>query len=89
MASQGFKKTFADVAKVRIERTRYNNMTGFYSIVVTMTNEQGQSVYSDYGFVENREEISGYNIENESVQKKGITTNKVKVTYSNGSEEEL
>ncbi|MHC5251478.1 hypothetical protein ACYRFS_07535 [Listeria kieliensis] len=83
------KKTFVNIAKVKIERIGYNNMTGSYSIVVTMTNKQGQSAYFDYGFAENQKEISDYGIENEDVQKEGATSGKVKVIYSNGSGEEL
>ncbi|EUJ26749.1 hypothetical protein MFLO_13870 [Listeria floridensis FSL S10-1187] len=86
---KALKKTFANVAKVKIERVGYNNMTGSYSIVVTMTSKEGESTYFDYGFAKNQEKISDYGIENEEVQKEGITTDKVKVVYSNGLEEEL
>lgn len=86
---KALKQTFANVAKVKIERVGYNNMTGSYSIVVTMTSKEGESAYFDYGFAKNQEKISDYGIENEKVQKEGITTDKVKVIYSNGLEEEL
>lgn len=83
------KKTFADIAEVKIEQTGFNSMTGSYRMLVTMTNIEGKKVNFDYGFVKDSGEIGDYGVEDRSIQIKGITTNKVKVVYSNGEEEEL
>ncbi|MHC5252303.1 hypothetical protein ACYRFS_11730 [Listeria kieliensis] len=83
------KKKFSNIKEVKIESTGYNRMTGFYRMVVKMTNEEGKAVSFDYGFVKNRNKISDYGVEDREVQKKGVTTNKVKIIYSNGTEEEI
>jgi hypothetical protein len=83
------KKTFADIAKVKVERTAYNNTTGFYRMEVKMTNQTGNSVRFDYGFVPNRDEISDYGIEDEKIQKAGKTTHKIEVIYSNGEKGDI
>ncbi|MBP2097651.1 hypothetical protein J2Z52_000460 [Enterococcus rivorum] len=83
------KNTFADIAEVKIEQTGYNSMTGSYNMIVTMTNTEGESVYFSYGFVKDSGEIADYGVEDEDIQKEGKTTDKIKVVYSNGEEEEL
>ncbi len=83
------KNTFVDVAKVKIERTGYNNMTGSYRMVVTMTNKQGQSAYFSYGFVENDDELGSYGLVDENVQKKGMTSTKIRAIFSDGTEEDI
>ena len=83
---QELKKTFADIAEVKIKKTGYNNMTGSYRMFVTMTNTKGQSVYFTYSFWKPSRDIGEYGVEDRSVQVKGTTTTKVKVIYSNGTE---
>ncbi|MDV2933712.1 hypothetical protein [Enterococcus faecalis] len=83
------KNTFADIAEVEIERTGFNSMTGSYNMLVTMKTIDGKSVYFSYGFVKDSGEISDYGIEDRDAQKKGETTTRIKVIYSNGQEEEL
>ena len=83
------KNTFADIAGVEIERTGFNTMTGSYRIVVTLKNTTGSTAYFDYGFVKNSNEIDDYGVVDREVQKKGITKNVVRVTFSNGQEEPI
>ena len=83
------KNTFADIAEVEIERTGFNTMTGSYRIVVTLKNTTGSTAYFDYGFVKNSNEIDDYGVVDREVQKKGITKNVVRVTFSNGQEEPI
>ncbi|KMT61193.1 hypothetical protein X560_0260 [Listeria fleischmannii 1991] len=83
------KKTFADIAKVKIERIDYNNMTGSYRIVVTMSNKEGKSAEFSYGFVENDNELGVYGLVDEDVQRKGETLSKVRVIFSDGMEEDI
>ncbi|OTO28101.1 hypothetical protein A5816_000367 [Enterococcus sp. 3G1_DIV0629] len=81
------KNTFADIKEVKIERTGYNNITGFYHTIVILTNIEGKSVTFDYGFIKNDTELSGFAVVNEKIQKEGKTKNKIKVIYSNEEEE--
>lgn len=83
------KNTFADIKEVKFERSAKNEMTGGYGMFVTMKNTKGQSVYFTYGFWKETNDIGDYGLENRDIQKKGITTAKIKVTYSNGKEEEI
>jgi hypothetical protein len=91
MSVVALKKTFADIRSVEFEESRYNTMTGFYSMIVKMTNVDGEFVVFDYLFTTNRpNEIEGWGvIDKEKVQIKGETTSKVKVIYTNRSEEEV
>ncbi|MFP1649333.1 hypothetical protein [Enterococcus mundtii] len=83
------KNTFADIAEVKFEGSAKNDMTGSYGLFVTMKNTKGQSVYFSYGFWKENDDIGDYGLENEEVQKVGITTEKIKVIYTNGKEEIL
>jgi hypothetical protein len=91
MSVVALKKTFADIRSVEFEESRYNKMTGFYSMIVKMTNVNEEFVVFDYMFTTNRpNEIEGWGvIDKEKVQVKGETKGKVKVIYTNGSEEEV
>ena len=84
---QELKKEFMNIAEVKIEKTGYHNMTGSYTMFVTMTNTKGQSVSFSYSFGKTSREIGYYGIEDRSVQVEGTTTTKVKVIYSNGKED--
>jgi hypothetical protein len=66
------KQTFADIAEVKIEQSAKNKMTGSYRMLVTMINTKGQSVYFDYGFWKESNEIGSYGVENREVQKKEL-----------------
>ncbi|EJY45290.1 hypothetical protein HMPREF1348_01591, partial [Enterococcus faecium 505] len=48
---------------------------------------EGKSVYFDYSFWKERNELGGFGIENREVQKTGVTIKRVKVIFSNGQEE--
>lgn len=86
---KALKNTFVDISEVDIERTGYNGMTGSYRMLVTMKNNEGKSVYFSYGFVKDSGEIGDYGVEDERIQKEGVTDKKIKVIYSNGEEDEI
>ncbi|EME8156996.1 hypothetical protein KRC45_001070 [Enterococcus faecium] len=81
------KNTFADIREVKVEEFKKNPVTGSYGALVTMTNNEGKSVYFDYSFWKERNELGGFGIENRAVQKTGVTIKRVKVIFSNGQEE--
>lgn len=81
------KNTFADIKEVKVEEFKKNPVTGSYGALVTMTNNEGKSVYFDYSFWKERNELGGFGIENRAVQKTGVTIKRVKVIFSNGQEE--
>lgn len=91
MSVAALKNTFADIKSVEFEKSIYNEKTGFYSMILKMTNVDEEFVVFDYMFTTNRpNEIEGWGvIDKEKVQKKGETKSKVKVIYTNGSEEEV
>lgn len=84
---EALKNRYANIKSVEIEKTVYNKMTGAYTIFVNMTNDSNGSVNFSYTFWEEREEIGAAGFENKDVQVKGVTTNKVRVIYSNNQEE--
>ncbi|PQF06589.1 hypothetical protein [Enterococcus faecium] len=81
------KNTFADIKEVKVEEFKKKPVTGSYGALVTMTNNEGKSVYFDYSFWKERNELGGFGIENRAVQKTGVTIKRVKVIFSNGQEE--
>ncbi|EGP5638349.1 hypothetical protein DSM11_00175 [Enterococcus faecium] len=83
------KNTFADIMEVKVEEFKKNPVTGSYGALVTMTNNEGKSVYFDYFFSKQMNEISSYGVENEEIQNEGVTTPKIRVIYSNGEAEEV
>ncbi|EME7152811.1 hypothetical protein OU497_000279 [Enterococcus faecium] len=83
------KNTFADIKEVKVEEFKKNPVTGSYGALVTMTNNEGKSVYFDYFFSKQMNEISSYGVENEEIQNEGVTTPKIRVIYSNGETEEV
>ena len=83
------KNTFADIKEVKIEQFEKNDMTGIYEALITMTNTEGKVVYFDYSFTKESNEIDGYGVENEEVQKEGITVDEIIVIYTDGSEEKV
>src|SRR5699024_827274 len=91
MSVEALKNTFADIKSVEFEKSSYNVMTGYYGMFVKMTNINGEFVRFDYGFATNHpNEIASWGvIDEEKVQKAGRTKSKVKVIYTDGSEEEV
>ncbi|MBP4085271.1 hypothetical protein [Enterococcus lactis] len=83
------KNTFADIKEVKVEEFKKSPVTGSYGALVTMTNNEGKSVYFDYFFSKQMNEISSYGVENEEIQNEGVTTPKIRVIYSNGEAEEV
>src|SRR5699024_803668 len=83
---EALKERYANIKTVEIEKTAYNTMTGAYSLYVKMTNDKSESVNYSYTFWEKREEIGAAGLENEEVQVKGVTKDKVRVIYSNNKE---
>ena len=83
------KNTFADIKEVKIEQFEKNDMTGIYEALITMTNTEGKAVYFDYSFTKESNEIDGYGVENEEVQKEGITVDEIIVIYTDASEEKV
>ncbi|EGP5412425.1 TPA: hypothetical protein QFV21_000848 [Enterococcus faecium] len=83
------KNTFADIKEVKIEQFEKNDMTGIYEALITMTNTEGKAVYFDYSFTKESNEIDGYGVENEEVQKEGITVDEIIVIHTDGSEEKV
>ncbi|EGP5245051.1 hypothetical protein EFL49_02150 [Enterococcus faecium] len=81
------KNTFADIKEVKIEKSARNEMTGAYRMFVTMINNHDESVYFTFGFWKERNELGDYGVENKSIQKEGITINKIRVIFSNNKEE--
>lgn len=86
---EALKERYANIKTVEIEKTAYNKMTGAYSLYVKMTNDKSESVNFSYTFWEKREEIGAAGLENEEVQVKGVTKDKVRVIYSNDKEEDV
>src|SRR5699024_3870795 len=86
---EALKERYANIKTVEIEKTAYKKMTGAYSLYVKMTSDKCESVNFSYTFWENREEIGVARLENEEVQVKGVTKDKVRVIYSNNKEEDV
>ena len=91
MSVEALKNTFADIKSVEFEAIEYTVMTGYYDMFVKMTNINGEFVRFSYSFTTNHpNEIDSWRVvDKEKVQKKGQTKNKVKVIYTDGSEEEI
>ena len=89
MSVVALKKTFVGIKSIEFEKSRYNEMTGYYSMIVKMTNVDEESAVFDYMFTTDKpNEIEGWGVvDKEKVQIKGET--KVKVIYTNGNEEEV
>ncbi|QUW23898.1 hypothetical protein JSQ81_05820 [Sporosarcina sp. Marseille-Q4063] len=84
------KNTFADIQSVEFEKTAYNTMTGSYRMFVKMTNQKNESVNFSFSFSkESHSETGGYVVVDEEVQVEGVTTNTVKVIFSNKVEGEV
>ncbi|WP_165005101.1 MULTISPECIES: hypothetical protein [unclassified Enterococcus] len=80
------KNTFADIKEVKINEAGKNEKTGSYGMYITLTTINNESVSFSYTFWKEQNKIGSYSIENRNIQKKGITKEKVKVTYTNKEE---
>ncbi|MDA5327453.1 hypothetical protein [Enterococcus lactis] len=81
------KNTFADIREVKINEAEKNEKTGSYGMHITLITINNETVSFSYTFWKEQNKIGSYSIENRNIQKKGITKEKVKVTYTNKEEE--
>ncbi|EME8150987.1 MULTISPECIES: hypothetical protein [Enterococcus] len=81
------KNTFADIREVKINEAGKNEKTGSYGMHITLITINNETVSFSYTFWKEQNKIGSYSIENRNIQKKGITKEKVKVTYTNKEEE--
>ncbi len=91
MSVVALKRTFEDIQSVAFKKSTYNKMTGFYHMSVEMTHNNGEFVEFSYMYTTNQpNEISNWEVvDEEKVQIKGQTNDKVKVVYTNGNEAEV
>lgn len=83
------KNTFADMKSLDIKEHASNKATGSHRLVAIMTGVENTSVRFDYTYWPGRKNITSYLVADESIQKEGVTTTKVHVIYSDGSEEDI
>lgn len=88
-AANAIKNTFKDIKLIEFEKTGFYKITGSYRMLVKMTNKSDDQVSFSIGFMEGDKEIVDYGIENRDVQVEGVTKDKVRVIYTNQTEEEL
>ncbi|WP_445447970.1 hypothetical protein ACT6P1_10225 [Enterococcus lactis] len=81
------KNTFADIREVKINEAGKNEKTDSYGMHITLITINNETVSFSYTFWKEQNKIGSYSIENRNIQKKGITKEKVKVTYTNKEEE--
>src|SRR5699024_12405116 len=86
---EALKERAAKIGTVGSATTAYNKRPGADSLYVKMTNDKSESVNFSYTLWEKREEIGAAGLENEEVQVKGVTKDKVRVIYSNNKEEDV
>jgi hypothetical protein len=89
MSVMALKNRYADIQSVEFEKSVYDEMTGSYGMFIKMTNQKNESVSFSYSFWKESGEIGLNVVKDREVQVKGITTNKVRVIYSNKDEEEV
>jgi hypothetical protein len=89
MSVVALKNRYADIQSVEFEKSVYDEMTGSYGMFIKMTNQKNESVSFSYSFWKESGEIGLNVVKDREVQVKGITTNKVRVIYSNKDEEEV
>lgn len=89
MSVEALKNTFENIESVEFKKSGYDRKTGFYSMTVKMTSDNGKFVEFYYEFsVNHPNKISAWDVIDErNVQIEGKTKQKVKVTYTDGSEE--
>ncbi|TXL62544.1 hypothetical protein FHP05_12115 [Cerasibacillus terrae] len=89
MSVVALKNKYADIKSVEFEKSGYDEMTGAYAMFVIMTNQKNESVKFSFTFWKEREEIGSAGVKDREVQVKGVTTNEVRVIYSNRDEGEV
>ena len=89
MSVVALKNTFADIKTVEFEKSGFDKKTGAFDVFVKMTNQKNESVNFSYTFWKERDKLGSIGIEDEEVQVDGVTTNKVRVIYSNEEEGEV
>src|SRR5699024_6463820 len=89
MSVVALKNKYADIKSVEFEKSGYDEMTGAYAMFVIMTNQKNESVKFSFTFWKEREEIGSAGVKDREVQVKGVTTNEVRVIYSNKDEGEV
>ncbi|WP_080570506.1 hypothetical protein [Enterococcus mundtii] len=86
---QALKNTFVDIAEVKFEGSAKNEMTGSYTLFVTIKNKKGERDSFSFSFWKERNEIGSYIINNVNVQKEGITKEPIHIVFSNNMEGKL
>jgi hypothetical protein len=89
MSVVALKNRYADIQSVEFEKSVYDEMTGSYGMFIKMTNQKNESVSFRFSFWKESGEIGLNVVKDREVQVKGVTTNKVRVIYSNKDEDEV
>lgn len=90
LVSLATKKTFENIQSLEfIENKEKNKQTGSYMFIVSMENQQHEKATFNIIYVKGEKKLENYGVRNETVQKEGVTTNKINILYSNGNGEEL
>jgi hypothetical protein len=89
MSVMALKNRYADIQSVEFEKSVYDEMTGSYGMFIKMTNQKNESVSFRFSFWKESGEIGLNVVKDREVQVKGVTTNKVRVIYSNKDEDEV
>jgi len=86
---QALKNTFADIAEVKFEGSAKNDMTGSYTLFITIKSKKGERDSFSFSFWKEINEIGSYIINNVNVQKEGITKEPIHIVFSNNMEGKL
>ncbi|QUW23005.1 hypothetical protein JSQ81_05390 [Sporosarcina sp. Marseille-Q4063] len=89
MSVVALKNRYADIKSVEFEKSVYDEMTGSYGMFIKMTNQKNESVSFSYSFWKKSGKIGLNVVKDREVQVRGVTTNKVRVIYSNKDEGEV
>ncbi|PTO35006.1 hypothetical protein [Enterococcus mundtii] len=86
---QALKNTFADIAEVKFEGSAKNDITGSYTLFITIKSKKGERDSFSFSFWKEINEIGSYIINNVNVQKEGITKEPIHIVFSNNMEGKL
>jgi len=89
MSVIALKNTFADIESVEIKKSGFDKKTGAFDVFVKMTNQKNESVNFSYTYWKEKDKLGSIGINDEGVQVDGVTTNKVRIIYSNKEEGEV
>ena len=89
MSVVALKNRYADIQSVEFEKSVYDEKTGSYGMFIKMTNQKNESVNFSYSFSKESGKIGLNVVKDREVQVRGVTTNKVRVIYSNKDEGEV